>query len=260
MDRAALDAAIALGIPHGGWLPKGRMTEAGPLPETYALKEMASAQYRDRTVQNVIDSDGTLIVSRGALTGGSALTFRAARERGKPCLHLNLAAESTFLAVSKAADWILSTRINTLNVAGPRASKDPTIYSQVRKIIEGIYYLGLTKENIPLPVSGESLYRPPPAQPPPTTVAAAVAHIISEMPLRDRATVANMTEREVLLLDMTLGRYIGKKLDAWARIPTFRDSCTRLTGKAFDRADAETAILLELWQKLKQTHKLRVIK
>jgi hypothetical protein len=26
-DRAALDAAIELGIPHGGWIPKGRITE-----------------------------------------------------------------------------------------------------------------------------------------------------------------------------------------------------------------------------------------
>jgi hypothetical protein len=151
-DRAALDAAIALGIAHGGWLPKGRMTEAGPLPETYALQEMPSAEYRDRTIQNVIDSDGTLIISRGALTGGSALTMKAARDHGKPCLHINLAAEAPFLAVSKAVDWIMAGCITTLNVAGPRASKDPRIYSDVKRIIEAIYYLNLTKETHKLQV------------------------------------------------------------------------------------------------------------
>ena len=39
-DQAALDAAIKLGIPHGGWMPIGRMTEDGPLPDKYDLIEM----------------------------------------------------------------------------------------------------------------------------------------------------------------------------------------------------------------------------
>jgi hypothetical protein len=34
-DQAALDAAIKLGIPHGGWIPKGRLTEKGTLPDKY---------------------------------------------------------------------------------------------------------------------------------------------------------------------------------------------------------------------------------
>jgi hypothetical protein len=75
-DRAGLDAAIELGIPHGGWVQKGRKTEDGGLPEQYHLKEMPIASYAARTEQNVIDSDGTLIVSHGKLNGGSAMTRR----------------------------------------------------------------------------------------------------------------------------------------------------------------------------------------
>jgi predicted Rossmann-fold nucleotide-binding protein len=56
-DQAALDAAIELGIPHGGWIPKGRLTEAGPLPEKYNLTEMPTKDYLKRTKQNVADSD-----------------------------------------------------------------------------------------------------------------------------------------------------------------------------------------------------------
>jgi len=70
-DQAALDAAIEMGIPHGGWIPKGRLTEAGPLPEKYNLQEMPSKDYLKRTQQNVLDSDGTLFFSHGDLTGGS---------------------------------------------------------------------------------------------------------------------------------------------------------------------------------------------
>ena len=64
-DRAALDVAIEHNFPHGGWIPKGRLTEDGPLPEKYLLKEMPTDSYPRRTEQNVIDSDGTLIISRG---------------------------------------------------------------------------------------------------------------------------------------------------------------------------------------------------
>jgi hypothetical protein len=79
VDRAALDVAIELGISHGGWIAKGRITEAGPLPHTYDLKEMATPSNEARTEQNVIDSDATLIISRGDLTGGSAFTEAMAK-------------------------------------------------------------------------------------------------------------------------------------------------------------------------------------
>ncbi len=75
-DQAALDAAIKLGIPHGGWIPKGRSTENGKLPDKYKLKEMPTKSYPNRTEQNVIDSDGTLIITHGKLTGGSNLISR----------------------------------------------------------------------------------------------------------------------------------------------------------------------------------------
>ena len=66
--------AIELNIPHGGWIPKGKKTEDGIIPDKYQLQEMPTASYPKRTEQNVIDSDGTLILSHGKLSGGSALT------------------------------------------------------------------------------------------------------------------------------------------------------------------------------------------
>jgi hypothetical protein len=66
-DQAALDAAVHLGIPHGGWIPKGRRTEGGMLSDKYKLKEMTLSSYPKRTEQNVVDSDGTLVISHGNL-------------------------------------------------------------------------------------------------------------------------------------------------------------------------------------------------
>jgi predicted Rossmann-fold nucleotide-binding protein len=62
VDRAALDVAIACGIPHGGWCPRGRISEAGPIPAHYQLTETDSFKYWVRTERNVIDSDATLIL------------------------------------------------------------------------------------------------------------------------------------------------------------------------------------------------------
>ena len=128
-DRAALDFAIQHNIEHGGWIPKGRKAEDGPLPERYQLKEMPTADYPKRTEQNVIDSDGTLIISHGRLTGGSRLTVDVAKKHKRPCLHLDMRETSVDGAAQRLRVWIAENRIEVLNVAGPRQSKDPQIYS-----------------------------------------------------------------------------------------------------------------------------------
>jgi len=134
-DRAALDFAIDNNIPHGGWIPKGRITEGGQLPEKYHLQEMETTSYDKRTEQNVIDSDGTVIVSHGNLTGGSALTQTFAIKHHKPCLHLNMNNATIAEAADSLNNWTEKNNINTLNVAGSRASKDDKIYQVTRDIL-----------------------------------------------------------------------------------------------------------------------------
>lgn len=137
-DRAALDAAIHLGIPHGGWLPKGRKTEDGPLPFTYRLQELDSERYRDRTEKNIVDSDGTLILSFGSLTGGSALTESLAIKHDRPLLVIDLELVSPEEAVAAIEAWIEKYKIHILNVAGPRASGEPRIYDAVFTILSDV--------------------------------------------------------------------------------------------------------------------------
>ncbi|MGA9111863.1 MAG: putative molybdenum carrier protein, partial [Smithella sp.] len=135
-DRSALDFAIDNNIPHDGWIPKGRMTEGGQLPDKYQLQEMETTSYDKRTEQNVIDSDGTVIISHGNLTGGSALTQTYTIKHHKPCLHLNMNNERIAEAADLLNNWIIKNNIKTLNVAGSRASKDDKIYQVTRDILE----------------------------------------------------------------------------------------------------------------------------
>lgn len=137
-DRAALDAARERGIPHGGWLPKGRITEDGPLGQEYCLQELDSYRYRDRTRKNVEESDGTLIVSYGPLSSGSALTEALAIRYDRPCLHLNMDYFSLEDAVQVVEQWLRRNTIQVLNVAGPRASSDERIYATVRELLLNI--------------------------------------------------------------------------------------------------------------------------
>ncbi len=135
VDRAALDVALRLDIPHGDWIPKGRKTEDSTLFEIYRLKEMPTDSYPKRTEQNVIDSDGTLIVARGKLTGGSDYTRQMTLKHRKQLLGIDLNLNSYFDAAHLIASWIKLQRIQVLNVAGPRVSKDPGIYSDVLRIL-----------------------------------------------------------------------------------------------------------------------------
>lgn len=134
-DRAALDLALAFGLPHGGWCPKGRWAEDGPIPANYLLDETPTDDPSLRTEWNVRDSDATLIVAHGPLAGGSSLTREFARQLGKPCLALNLWRTPGAEAVELTRSWLLECRPAVLNVAGPRASRDAAIHAAVMELL-----------------------------------------------------------------------------------------------------------------------------
>ena len=125
-NRAALDWAIKHGISHGGWCPKGRKSEDGPIDAKYQLLETPSGNYLQRTEWNARDSDGTVIFSIGEhLTGGSLKTVAFAIKHRKPHLHLSAARKDN--AAQELKKWMQQNHIRVLNVAGPRASKEPEV-------------------------------------------------------------------------------------------------------------------------------------
>lgn len=138
VDLAALDAALAAGFPCGGWVPRGRCNEDGPIDRRYPVKETDSRKLAQRTEWNVRDSDATLILSRGPLSGGSALTARLAERYAKPCLQVDLAGLSPEEAVDCIAHWLGAVDGTVLNVAGPRRSNDTEIYALAYRVIAAL--------------------------------------------------------------------------------------------------------------------------
>ena len=94
VDRGALLGAQEAGLACGGWCPRGRRAEDGPISARFPLRETDTTDYAERTHRNVRDSDGTLLLQFGELRGGSALTSEAAGERGKPLLVLDTTGRS----------------------------------------------------------------------------------------------------------------------------------------------------------------------
>lgn len=144
VDRGALDAALDASFPCGGWCPKGRTAEDGRIPERYPLSEMPRPGYRPRTKQNVLDSDGTLIVFFRELAGGTRETLRLAEEVGKPVLTLDGSAKSIEDAAVEAAAFIRLHSIQTLNVAGPRESSHAGSAAYARQLVTAILELART--------------------------------------------------------------------------------------------------------------------
>jgi hypothetical protein len=131
-DQAALVVACERGLEVGGWVPKGRLAEDGPIPQRYSgLVETESSDPAVRTSLNARDSDATLIVSHGPLTGGSLLTREEVRRWGRPMLHLDLRETTLVMAVARLRLWLDAVDPHTLNVAGPRASEDAAIFAAV---------------------------------------------------------------------------------------------------------------------------------
>ena len=244
-DQAALDVAIEMGIPHGGWIPRGRKTEKGRLPDRYHMQETNAIDYTQRTDLNILDSDGTLLFSHGRLKGGSALTRRLAGLHNKPCLHLDLNEISEYKAVEIIKSWIDARDIKVLNVAGPRESENPRIYDAVRNILKSALY-------------------PPPeyiTQRFPRTVQDAVDRLIDLMPAKERSAIARMEEAELIIDRPSLGRYILERFGLGSGNEALMRSCRYESHKChMKREEAAAVILRALLRKLRKTHALRVVK
>ena len=252
-DRAALDVAIKFNIPHGGWIPKGRIAEDGPLPDKYQLQEMATDSYPKRTEQNVIDSDGTLIISHGKLTGGSVYTRKMAKKHKKPYLHIDLRDIPDYHSVFLVRKWMYENEVEIINVGGPRASKDPLIYDAVFRIIRGVYWTDKIKGQN----QGSEESDDDPGKP--ETVDAAVKFLITEMSLKDKSAIAKMSEDDLSDLHFSLGLYIRNRL-LYPRNERLLESCRAVAMDKYLHWDQASGVIIKkLWEKLQETHKLRVI-
>jgi hypothetical protein len=261
-DQAALDVAIKLGVPHGGWIQKGRKTQRGRLPEKYQLKEMPISGFKERIEQNVIDSDGTVIITHGNLTGGSDYSQKMAKVHQRPCLHIDLNETSADMVGSKLNTWIIENEIEVLNVTGSRTSEDAKIYKDTMHIVEEIIFLGLLKakpgEHLTDYDHKDYINKLPI---PPKTVDEAVEQLISKLDLKEKVKLANQNVDDFFNSNADSYGYFKNVLDLLSGNKELLASCRSISKKhLYNEDDAARVIIEALKTKVGQTHKLRVVK
>ncbi|MFC1839399.1 putative molybdenum carrier protein [Thermodesulfobacteriota bacterium] len=244
-DQAALDAAIEMGIPHGGWVPLGRMTEKGRLSPRYKMQEINAIDYDQRTELNIVDSDGTLLFGKGTLKGGSALTKKLSKKHLKPCLHVDMEEVSPYRAVEIIKSWLDVRKIEVLNVAGPRESECPGIYDHVLDILKSVLYPPPEKIVVKYPQS----------------TAEAVDRLISIMTMKEKVELSRMEETGLLYPSKKLVQYIYDKFGLKNGNEALLQSCRVIMENInMTTEDVPSVIIRELWLKLRETHRLRIVK
>ena len=136
VDRAALDVALVNGIQCGGWSPAGRLDEFGKIPDHYPVQELPGSGFAERTLQNVKDSNGTVVIYAAELCGGTEQTVRFCVEVRRPYQLIDASEITTAAASQLIADFVRTNRIDILNVAGPRQSEWPHGYDYASRVLE----------------------------------------------------------------------------------------------------------------------------
>lgn len=263
VERAALDAAIELDIPHGGWVPGEAAADTSTLPKGYELK-IAARQNSGQTLEkNITDSDGTLVISQGLANLQLEFARELAAARQRPLLHIDLAQISGFRAAQAVAAWIQEFQVEILHVTGATDAHEAPLYARTLDLLQAAVYLTLTGTGTDSGPGG--FVRAPRSRSPggdwPQTVSDAIMKLNEEMSLRDRVTLANMSPGELKSLQLTLGRYIRDAYGLLSGNDALMRSCRFVARtKELNEHQAAAVIIEKLWARLASTHKLKRLK
>lgn len=260
-DRAVLDVAIALGISCGGWIPKGRVGNYSSLPDKYRFKEMLTDDYFDCIKQNVIDADGTLIISYGRLTGDLDYARRMTLGHKRQMLGIDLVQSTPFKAASLLNDWVKLYRIEVLFAIGPDAGANPDVAKHTKLIVEGALLFDSTHPMAPsLAANGKKQQPQRIASILPKTIDEAVDRLMAELSFKEKTKIANMSESDLIKFHMSYGVTIRNEFRIWGNDPLLTFCKTYAGVNDLSPEQASYIIVKELWERLQHADVLKIIK
>ena len=261
-DQAVLDAAISMGIPYGGYIPWGRITEIGTLPSKYQLQELNTDDHLYCVERNVKESTGTLIISVGELNDDSKYARKITIKHSHQVFVVDLELTPSFEAVTLANDWIQKYNIDELYIIGPFTYEYLNIDRHMTIIVEGALLLDLM--DTPQGSKATDYYKDMYLQKLPDlpkTVDEAVDQIMSDMTLDERARMANFDEEELRVVNYSLSIFIRNQLFMKDINKGLFESCLAVSdNKNLNESMAALVIIEKLWEKLRNTYRLRIVK
>lgn len=258
VSRAALEAAVKLDLSSGGWTAESDQAERQDLVARFGLKEVETGGMKEADRLNLLEADASLLLTCGEMDPRTKQIRRLCKRSKKPYLHLDLKSTGAFQAARDLAQWISGLEAQVLHVTGTDASQDSTMAGFVPDLLEAFFYLHLMPAGT---VSGDRQPPQPEEQVPPLSVSEAVARLKHHLPLKDKTIIANMSESELGILDGSLGEYIRTAFGLPAGNNALLESCRWVSKQpGFEKDNAAAVIIRQLWQELKRTHSLRIIK
>ena len=251
VERGALNAAVELGIPYGGWTPGSPMIEDDPSRDRHQLAEVFSSNHDDAAMENEVAFDGMLIISHGKPTGDAGVAKDMAEKQGRPCLHIDLTVIRGFSAAQTIKSWLANNGVKTLYVTGPPTDDESRTCDDTVRMLKAVYYLFFIEEK--RYEGAKPLY--------PRTLDAAVDRLMSEVPLKDKVLIAKMDKDDLHLLDNTLGAYIRDRYGLLLkRGELIRDCRFNAKDRDLDPEQASALIIEAFWKRVRETHLLRAVK
>ena len=238
-EQAALDVAIKLGIPFGGWAIEHRNAEDGSVLEKYPLEALNTDAGVDDMEKNVLESQATLIISRGELTGKPASARKIAMKNLRHWLHLDMNTTPHVQAVSIISSWIRLNQIEVLHVTGPQTREDPRIYQEAMHLLAKAICVILIKDNI------DEFFHLRTAHS--RIVDVVTRQIDSNLSLKQKVFIANLGADEIETMQYAIDLYVCCR-------PEVADARGLFDKRAY------TIIMKTLWDELKETHRLHLVK
>ena len=261
-DQAALDAAMSLGIPHGGYIPWGRMTEIGPLPSKYKLQELNTDNHLECIERNVKESTGTMIISVGELNDDSKYARKITIKNSHQVFIVDLELTPSFEAVTIVYDWIQKYNIDELYIIGPFTYEYLNIDRHMTIMVEGALLLDLM--DAPQGSKATDYYKDMYLQKLPAlpkTVDEAVDQMITDMSLEERVRMASFDKEELRVINYSMSIFIRNQLFMKDINKELFEACRTVSGnKNLNEGTAALVIIEGLWEKLRKTYRLRVVK
>ncbi len=249
VEQAALDIAVKMNIPRGGWISSWQKQELGKKADTYQLQEMPNVTHSRIAEHNIRNSDGVLIIAKGEMIGNSALYKRMAQKFDLPCLYIDLNKVSEFQASEQISSWIREHKIRILYITGPKDSED-NLYDTVSDILDSTFMILMAEA----PSRGElsDFFHLP------KDVEEAAETLADKLTFREKTKIANSRKDKLMPLALSLGTYIRSEF----RLDTndaLMGLCRKITGS--DEIDEAILLIVErMWEKLQKGNVLRVVK
>jgi hypothetical protein len=263
VELAALDVARKLGIPHGGWTSRGRHRHNTELLSIYQLKETPSFGFQEAVEKNVIDADGTLLISHGEKDQRLRYAVEMALKHERQFLHVDLKQYPAFEAASLINSWVTLQKTKRVFITGRSEEAKSKIYNDAHRILETAVYLGFVKSDL-LPWHGgvgTDVLPGSKDEQLPQSVAEAVERLKETLPLKERTIMANMKSNELAKLRSGLGEYIKQKFGLYGTNSPLLKSCADVGKLSMPLAEEACGVIIRaLWKDLQATHKLRVLK